>query len=207
MRGRSHSTRREGGGLRAAVARSAFTWSDQTEAHRPWLDAIHAALPRDRVVVLDSTQLAYSAHHYVPASTSRSWIAPYGFGTLGNAVPMAIGAKLGAPDRAVIAIAGDGGILFTISELATAVDLELTLPIIVWDNAGYGEIRDWFDRAGAPRVGTETTAHDLQTIARGFGCRTSQPQSPEEPRRSVVDALAHAGPTVIHIRAPGLQRV
>src|SRR5258706_4681545 len=115
----------------------------------------------------------------MPACRPRSWLAPYGYGTLGCALPLAIGAKIAAPDRPVLAIIGDGGILFTIAELATAADLGAPLPIVVWDNRGYGEIRDWFDRAGAKRIGTETTAPDLLAIAPGFGCLAAQATTPQ----------------------------
>ena len=91
---------------------------------------------------------------------------------------MAVGAKLAAPDRPVLVLAGDGGLLFTLSELATAVDLGLSLPVVVWDNRGYGEIRDSFDRAGAPRVGTETTAHDLLADRRRVRLRDRRARHP-----------------------------
>jgi thiamine pyrophosphate-dependent acetolactate synthase large subunit-like protein len=189
------------GAERVRATRAALAWTPESEAHVPWLDALDAALPPDRVIALDSTKLAYTAHHYLAAEQPRGWLAPYGFGTLGAALPMAIGAKLGAPDRPVVAVAGDGGILFTIAELATAVDLALPIPIVVWDNGGYGEIRDSFDRAGAPRVGTETTARDLCAIGEGFGCSATQAESPAQLTAAIQRALTVAVPTVIRVRA------
>ena len=115
---------------------------------------------------------------------------------------MAIGAKLAAPERPVLALAGDGGLLFTIAELATAVDLGLALPLVVWDNRGYGEIRDSFERAGAPAIGTETTARDLPAIAAGFGCATASPSTPEELTAAIATALAADRPTLIHGSRP-----
>lgn len=171
--------------------------------HLPFLDAIDAALPEDRIVTLDSTQLGYSAHVYMPAHRPRSWLGPYGFGTLGPALPLAVGAKIAAPDRSVLAIVGDGGILFTIGELATAADLGAPLPIVVWDNKGYGEIRDSFDRAGAPRIGVDTTAHDLLAIARGFGCLAVEATTPERLQAEVQRALVADRPTLIQVPDPG----
>jgi thiamine pyrophosphate-dependent acetolactate synthase large subunit-like protein len=189
------------GPRRVREARRAIAWTPESQAHLPWLDALDQALPPDRIVALDSTKLAYTAHHHLPAERPRSWLAPYGYGTLGTALPMAIGAALGCPGRAVAAIAGDGGLLFTIAELATAVDLRLALPIVVWDNRGYGEIRDSFDRAGAPRLGTETTAHDLSAIAAGFGCATAAASTPEALADAVAAALSTDRPTLIRVRA------
>jgi thiamine pyrophosphate-dependent acetolactate synthase large subunit-like protein len=189
------------GAARAATARAAIDWGDQAQFH-PWLDALDAALPADRIVALDSTQLAYAAPAHMRAERPRSWLAPYGFGTLGPALPMAIGAKLAAPRRTVVAVAGDGGILFTLPELGTAVDLGLTLPVVVWDNAGYGEIRDFFDRAGAPRLGTEVTTRDLLKVAEGFGCATAEATTPAALGDAVRRALAAGRPTVIRAVAP-----
>ena len=185
--------------VRAALAD--LEWTEQSRSHLPWLDAIDAALPTDRIVALDSTQPAYTAHHYLGAERPRSWLAPYGLGTLGPALPMAIGAKLAAPERPVLALAGDGGLLFTIAELATAVDLGLALPLVVWDNRGYGEIRDSFERAGAPAIGTETTARDLPAIAAGFGCATASPSTPEELTAAIATALGADRPTLIRVAA------
>jgi thiamine pyrophosphate-dependent acetolactate synthase large subunit-like protein len=141
------------GAGRVREALGGMAWTADSEEHMPWLDALQQALPVDRIVALDSTKLAYTAHHYLPAEQPRSWLAPYGFGTLGTALPMAIGAKLAFPDRPVAAVAGDGGLLFTIAELATAVDLRLALPLVVWDNRGYGEIRDSFRPGGGAQDG------------------------------------------------------
>jgi thiamine pyrophosphate-dependent acetolactate synthase large subunit-like protein len=189
------------GAARVREALRGIAWTAESEAHMPWLDALEQALPADRILALDSAKLAYTAHHYLPAERPRSWLAPYGFGTLGTALPMAIGAKLGLPDRPVVAVAGDGGLLFTIAELATAVDLRLPLPLVVWDNRGYGEIRDSFDRAAAARVGTETTAHDLLAIAAGFGCATAHANTPETLGEAVAAGLTARRPTVIRVPA------
>ncbi len=79
------------------------------------------------------------------------------------------------------------------------------LPIVVWDNRGYGEIRDWFDRAGAKRIGTETTAHDLLAIARGFGCLAAEATTPDRLRAEIERALTAAGPTLIRVPDPAFR--
>ena len=157
--------------------------------------AMDAALPPDRIVAADSTKPAYAANHSLAMHEPRSWLMPIGYGCLGCALPMAIGAKLAAPDRPVVALAGDGGFMFTIQELATARDLGLTLPIIVYDNSGYGEIRDAMDESDIPHLGTDVTTHDLPAIARGFGVLgvriTSAAQLEAPPRRLARPADGH----------------
>jgi acetolactate synthase-1/2/3 large subunit len=113
---------------------------------------------------------------------------------------MAIGAKLAAPDRPVAALAGDGGFMFSVQELATARDLALPLPIVVYDNSGYGEIRDAMDESGIPNLGTDITTHDLPAIARGFGVGGVRVTSAADLQGAVADALGATGPTVIELR-------
>lgn len=184
----------------ARAAREGVMWPPEIAAFRPLLDALDDALPRNRIVVGDSTQPAYAANHYMPAREPRSWVMPIGYGTLGCALPMAVGAKLAAPDRPVVAVAGDGGFLFTIQELATARDLGLALPIVLWNNDGYGEIRDSMARAGIPHIGTETTAYDFPAIAEGFGCYGRRARDLDELAVLLRTALEAERPTLIEVR-------
>jgi TPP-dependent 2-oxoacid decarboxylase len=138
------------------------------------LQVIEDSLPGNAIVALDSTQLGYSAHWWLPASRSRSWLAPYGFGTLGCALPMAIGASVAAPQRPVLAIVGDGGWLFSVAEMAVAHDLSQRITLLLWDNSDYEQIRESFDDVDAPRIGVDVSSHDPCTIARGFGWKTSE---------------------------------
>jgi acetolactate synthase-1/2/3 large subunit len=165
------------------------------------VEALDRALPVDRVVALDSTQLAYTALHALPIETPRSWLAPYGYGTLGPALPMAIGAKVARPQAPVIVIAGDGGLLFTVAELATAVDRKMNLPVVIWDNHGYGEIRDSFRRAGMTPVGCDVSTHDILAIGAGFGCAVARAASPERLQQAVSQAFAMDRPTLIEVAA------
>jgi 5-guanidino-2-oxopentanoate decarboxylase len=84
--------------------------------------AIRAALPADGVVFSDMTQIAYLGNYAFPTDLPGCWMHPSGYGTLGFAMPAAIGAKIAAPARAVLALAGDYGLQFTINELITAVE-------------------------------------------------------------------------------------
>ena len=127
---------------RVAAALRDLQLPDEIGVHLPLVDALDAALPADRIVAVDSTQPGYTSNHVLDVERPGSWLSPIGYGCLGCALPMAIGAKLAAPERPVLALAGDGGVLFTIQELATARDLGLPLPLVVWNNDGYGEIRD-----------------------------------------------------------------
>jgi acetolactate synthase I/II/III large subunit len=185
---------------RAQEAARTLRFPSEVSDYRDFLDSVDAALPEDRIVVGDSTQPAYAANHAMAASQPRSWLMPIGYGTLGCALPMAIGAKLASPSRPVICLAGDGGILFTLQELATANDLHMPLPIIVWSNGGYGEIRDAMEKAGISPFAIEAEACDLVEIARGFGCRAERSARLREVGPLIREALQASGPTVIEVR-------
>jgi acetolactate synthase-1/2/3 large subunit len=161
------------------------------------VELLHRVMPADRIIAGDSTQPVYAANHLLAMAHPRSWLMPIGYGCLGCALPMAIGAKLAAPERPVLAIAGDGGFMFTVQELATAADLGLPVVALVYDNGGYGEIRESMDHARMDHVGTDVTIHDLVAIARGFGVRASRCESIGELEGPLLAALAADGPTVI----------
>ena len=124
----------------------------------------------DGILAGDSTQAAYyGAVHFLPMDARRRFIYPTGYATLGYALPAAIGAKLAAPDRPVIALIGDGGLLFTVAELATAAELQIPLPVVVPNNNGYGEIRDQMVDAGITPVGVDLHTPDLPKLGEAFG--------------------------------------
>src|SRR5262249_10515635 len=94
------------------------------------------------ILVGDSTQPVYAGNLGFAAATPRSWFnSATGFGSLGYALPAAIGAGLAAPDRPVVALVGDGGLQFTLGELGVARDVDAWLAVVVWNNHGYREIR------------------------------------------------------------------
>jgi thiamine pyrophosphate-dependent acetolactate synthase large subunit-like protein len=200
-RASAHAGDGQSGAEIVKAALGTIDWNEQSLGHLAWIEALDRALPRDRVIALDSTQLAYTALHALPVESPRSWLAPYGYGTLGPALPMAIGAKVGRPQAPVAVIAGDGGLLFTVAELATALDRRMNLPVVIWDNHGFGEIRDSFRRAGMTPVGCDVSTHDILAIGAGFGCATARAASPDQLQAAVAEALAVDRPTLIEVAA------
>ncbi len=104
------------------------------------------------------------------------------------------------PDRSVVALVGDGGFLFTIQELATAVEEGLGIPVILWNNGSLAMIRDGMVKRGIPEIGVNPKNPDFIKVAEGFGCRTAQPQSIAAFASEVRDAFEAAVPTVIEVR-------
>jgi len=165
----------------------------------PWIDAIEQTIPKGTVVALDSTQLAYAAHTVMACDTPRSWLAPFGFGTLGCALPMAIGAAIADATKPVLAIVGDGGWLFTVAEMAAAIDEGVNMVMVLWDNRGYGQIRESFDDVQAPRMGVDVSSHDPSAIARGFGWNAIDVNTIEAFSTALSEAFENRGAHFIRI--------
>lgn len=165
--------------------------------------ALAAALPRDAVVAADNAMVCYfGALANLPTYTPGSFLFPTGYGTLGYGLPAGIGAKIGNPERPVIALLGDGGVMFTVAELATAAELGIALPIVVVDNAGYGEIRNEMVDRGDPVHAVTFPAPDFAALGRAVGCLGVSLTDPADLTAAVRDALAADRPTIIHVRMP-----
>jgi thiamine pyrophosphate-dependent acetolactate synthase large subunit-like protein len=116
---------------------------------------------------------------------------------LGFALPAAVGAKIAQPERAVVAVAGDFGLQFTLQELMTAVELELTLPVVVWNNEALGQIRDDMGAAGIPPLGVVARNPDFPALARAFGAEGVRVADPAALTEGLRRALRCKGPTLI----------
>jgi acetolactate synthase-1/2/3 large subunit/5-guanidino-2-oxopentanoate decarboxylase len=182
-------------------------WFAEIDADRPGLlaviGALREALPPEAMVFSDMTQIAYAAVEAWPAPAPRLWHHPSGFGTLGYALPAAIGAAVGRPEVPVVALAGDYGVQYTIQELGTAVELGLPLPLVVWDNERLGEIEASMVAAQiAPRAVHQRNP-DFCALARAWGAEAEMPESLDAIAPALERALAADGPTLIRL-TPGL---
>jgi 5-guanidino-2-oxopentanoate decarboxylase len=173
----------------------------QIGAHwRPALTAVRAlraAVPPEGVVFSDMTQIAYTGNYAFAADRPGSWFHPCGYGTLGFALPAAIGAKIAQPGRAVVALAGDFGVQFTLQELMTAVEQQLPLPVVVWNNEALAQIRDDMLAAGIEPVGVTGRNPDFSALAAACGARALRVRGPDALTQGVRAALEAGGPTLL----------
>ena len=169
-------------------------------AHKKVLDVVAKVLPHDAFISADMTQIAYTGNYLFEVDKPRSWLHPTGYGTLGYAVPASIGAKFGAPSRTGLVLVGDGGILYTIQELATACE-ELTSPLVIllWNNDSLGQIRDDMVAQGIEPIGVNPKTPDFIKIAEGFGCNTAKPDSLQTLEASLITAFAFNGVSLIQL--------
>ncbi|RZQ62007.1 thiamine pyrophosphate-binding protein [Amycolatopsis suaedae] len=187
---------------RAAEWRARVSARARAEGERwlPILSALEGALGRDGILAADSAMVCYyGALANLPTYTPGSFLYPTGLGTLGYGLPAAIGAKLGRPSARVAVLHGDGGIMFTVAELASAAALELPLPVVVVDNGGYGEIRAEMAERGDPPLGVDLPSPDFAALARSLGCHGVTVPDPEALPALLTEAFAANRPTVLHV--------
>ena len=186
--------------VREILARNAAKLTDLEKLHARVWKIVRGALPSDAIVMGDATQLVYTGTAAMPVEVERCWYYSGNYCALGFALPMAIGAKIGAPRRPVIAIAGDGGVMFTVNELATAAEERVALPVIVWNNDALKAIADGMDERQIPRIGVEPRSPDFLRLAESLGCHATRPASAKQLAKSVRDALVVDRPTLIEVR-------
>ena len=162
--------------------------------------ALRAAVPPEGAVFSDMTQIAYTGNYAFAADRPNSWFHPAGYGTLGFALPAAIGAKVAQPERPVVALAGDFGVQFTLQELMTAVELQLPLPLVVWNNQALAQIRDDMVAAGIEPIGVAGRNPDFAGLAAACGAQAVRVRGPDELAEGVRAALAARGPTLLEAR-------
>lgn len=153
------------------------------------------------VVVTDVGQHQMIACRYADFKESKSNITSGGLGTMGFCLPAAIGAKMGAPEREVVAICGDGGYQMTIQELGTIFQQKLAVKIVVLNNDFLGMVRQWqqlfFDKRYAS---TEMINPDFVAIAKGYYLNARRVEKREDLAEAVQEMIASKEPYFLEVR-------
>jgi len=165
------------------------------------IETLRGALPEDAIVVNDQTGINYWMEWRFPVLAPRTFLYPVGSATLGYGVPAAIGAKLARPDRPVICVAGDGGFMYSVNELATAVKYRLPIVFLVMNDDRYGAIKWLQETLFEGRWGeADLTNPDFPALARAFGARGERVAGLEALPAAIGRALGAEGPTVLELR-------
>lgn len=162
--------------------------------------AVRSALPRDGILVADVTQLGSYARFAFPAYAPRTVLGPGYQATLGYGLPAALGAKLACPERKVVAVCGDGGFMFTVQELATAVHHAIAVVTVVFDNASYGNVKTiQAESYGARHIAVDLTNPDFVALAHAFGMPARRATTPAELEATLTEYLALDRPALISV--------
>ncbi|MEW5505509.1 5-guanidino-2-oxopentanoate decarboxylase [Pseudomonas antarctica] len=176
------------------------TWDAATRAQTLFLNTVLAQLP-GAVLVGDSTQPVYSGNLTLNLDHPRRWFnSSTGYGTLGYALPAAIGAWLGRGDgQPVVCLIGDGGLQFSLPELASAVEARVPVIVLLWNNQGYEEIKKYMLNRAIEPVGVDIYTPDFIGVAKALGCAAESIQGIAQLRTALRAAADRQGPTLIEI--------
>jgi acetolactate synthase-1/2/3 large subunit len=150
------------------------------------------------------TMLGYASGQYLPVYQPRTFLHPSELCSIGCGLPLALGAQLAAPEQPVVALCGDGGFLLNASELATAVQEQLPVVTVIFNDATYTAVKsDQQHRFGGRYIATDLLAPDYVALARAFHARGVRAEGPQALSEAIRAAVRDAhGPTVIEVPLP-----
>jgi acetolactate synthase I/II/III large subunit len=165
-----------------------------------WVKALRTALPENGVLVEEMTQVGYASRFAFPVYNPRSYITSGFQGTLGWGVATTVGVKAALRDRPVVSINGDGGFMFTMPELATAVHFKLPIVFVVFNDNAYGNVqRIQKESFNGHVIASDLTNPDFVKLADSFGARAARVKTPAELTTAITTGLGADMPTVIEV--------
>jgi acetolactate synthase-1/2/3 large subunit len=193
-------------GRRAAIREASAAALQEIQKVQPqmaYLNILREVLPHNAIVTDELSQVGFASWYGFPVYEPRTFITSGYQGTLGSGFPTALGAKVANPDKPVVAITGDGGFMFGVQELATAVQFNIAVVTLVFNNNAYGNVRrDQRERFDGRVVASDLVNPDFVKLAESFGVGAARVTAPEGFRAVLEKALAHGGPYLIDIEVP-----
>lgn len=194
------------GGRREVIREASAITLQEIQSVQPqmaYLNILRDVLPADAIVTDELSQVGFTAWYGFPVYQPRTFITSGYQGTLGSGFPTALGAKVAHPDRPVVAITGDGGFMFGVQELATAVQFNIGVVTLVFNNNAYGNVRrDQIQVFDGRVVVADLVNPDFVKLAESFGVSAARVTSLGTFRPALEKALAHGGPYLIAIEVP-----
>lgn len=165
-----------------------------------WLGAIRAAMPENGIFVDELTQVGFVSRFAYDIPAPRTYLSTGYQGTLGWGIATAIGAAHARPDAPVVSVTGDGGALFTISELATAVHHGIPVNVVVMNDNTFGNVKGiQRDNYNERYIACDLTSPDFVALAQSFGVTAARAATPEELTAKLSEAVANNGPNLIEV--------
>ena len=172
----------------------------QVQPQYNFLNVIREVLPRDGFLVPELCQAGFTSYFGFPVYEPRTYVTEGYQGTLGFGFQTALGVKVACPERAVVSITGDGGLLFGIQELATAATYNIGVVTILFNNNAYGNVRrDQQLNYGGRINGADLTNPDFVALAESFGVAGYRVNTPGELRSTLERTLAADAPALIEV--------
>ncbi|ANM07987.1 thiamine pyrophosphate-dependent enzyme [Rhizobium phaseoli] len=165
-----------------------------------YLYAIRQALPRDGFFVEEVSQMGFTARFAFPVYGPRQYVTCGYQDNLGFGFNTALGVKVANPDKAVVSVSGDGGFMFGVQELATAVQHKIAVVAVVFNNSAYGNVlRDQKQAYNGRYLGSDLTNPDFVALGESFGIPSFRVTSPGELKNRIEEALSLDQPVLIEV--------
>jgi len=178
-------------------------WTERSAILQPqigFLRAIREALGEDGIFVDELTQIGFASRIVMPVYRPRTFISTGYMGTLGYGFPTALGAKVAFPDRRVLSVTGDGGFLFAATELATAVQHNIALVTVLFNNNQYGNVQQMQRELYEGRViASDLVNPNFERFVTSFGARYARATDADELARVLESEFSCEGPSVIEV--------
>jgi acetolactate synthase I/II/III large subunit len=175
----------------------------QVQPQMAYLNILREVLPHNAIVTDELSQVGFASWYGFPIYEPRTFITSGYQGTLGSGFPTALGAKVANPDKPIVAITGDGGFMFGVQELSTAVQFNIGVVTLVFNNNAYGNVRrDQRQRFDGRVVAADLVNPDFVKLAESFGVAGARITSPDHFRPALEKALTHGGPALISVEVP-----
>ena len=170
------------------------------EPQHSFTQAIRSAVPDDGIVISGMTQVGYYSRVNYPVYEPRTYLTSSYYGNLGYAYPVALGAKVAQPDKAVVAISGDGGFMFASQEMSTAVNHGINAVVVVFNDNAYGNVlRDQTTRFEGRTIGAKLHNPDFMKLADAYGVHGVRANGPDELESALRESLTIEKPTLIEV--------
>ncbi|GEO87467.1 MULTISPECIES: thiamine pyrophosphate-dependent enzyme [Alphaproteobacteria] len=178
----------------------ARTHMEAVQPQLSYLDAIRRALPRDGFFVEEVSQMGFTARFGFPVYGPRQYVTCGYQDNLGFGFNTALGVKVANPDKAVVSVSGDGGFMFGVQELATAVQHNIAVVAIVFNNSAFGNVRrDQATVYEGRLIGSDLVNPDFVALGKSFGVASERVESPEALEEAIARALASGRPALIEV--------
>ena len=188
-----------------AINTARFDPKIQLQPQWGFMQAMRAAIPDDGIFIQGMNQMGYYSRSYYPVYEPRSYLISAG--NLGVAFPVALGAKIAKPDKAVVVVSGDGGFLYNSQELATAVQYGINVVVIVFNDNAYGNVlRAQIEQFDGHVLGTELYNPDFVKLAEAYGVHGVRVHDAGGLESALRDALAADAPRVIEVPVGKMDR-
>ena len=178
-------------------------WEEQTAYLEPQagiLKTIRKALPDEGILVDELTQVGFASRIVYDAYLPRTYLCTGFMGTLGWGFQTALGAKVAKPDVPVVSVAGDGGFMFGVQELATAVQHKIGVVVLLFNNNLYGNVRQMQETLYDNRViATDLHNPDFVKMAHAFGANGVRLKNHADIGKAIEDAKGESLPTIIEV--------